>query len=131
VSAHAIGPEGGWDRADNLVIGLSFADGSAGTISYSAMGDPSVSKERYEVFGEGRVAAIDNWRSLEITARGKTKTTRALRADKGHAEEVLAFVEASRRGDPSPIPWESIEATTRATFAIEQAWREGRTVDVS
>ncbi|HLK39991.1 MAG TPA: Gfo/Idh/MocA family oxidoreductase, partial [Polyangiaceae bacterium] len=131
VSAHAIGPEGGWDRADNLVVGISFADGSAGSISYSAMGDPSVSKERYEVFGEGRVASIDNWRTLEVTAGGKTKTTRALKADKGHGAEVQAFVDASRRGDPSPTPWESVEATTRATFAIERAWREGRTVDVA
>jgi predicted dehydrogenase len=131
VSAHAIGPEGGWDRADNLAVALSFADGSAGTIVYSAMGDPSVSKERYEVFCEGKVAVIDNWRTLEVTARGKTKTTRALKADKGHGEEVRTFVEACRRGEPSPIAWESIEATTRTTFAIERAWREGVSVDIA
>jgi polar amino acid transport system substrate-binding protein len=130
VSAHAIGPEGGWDRADNVVVALSFADGSAGTILYSAMGDPSVSKERYEVFCEGKVAAVDNWRTLEITARGKTKTTRTLKADKGHVGEVRAFVEACKSGRPSPIVWESIAATTRATFAIERAWREGVTLEV-
>ncbi len=130
VSAHAIGPAGGWDRSDNLVVSLSFADGSAGTIAYVAMGDPSVGKESYEVFGEGKVAVIDDWRTLAITARGKTRTTRALKADKGHAEELRAFVDACRKGVPSPIPWSSIEATTRATFAAERAWREGVTVDL-
>jgi predicted dehydrogenase/threonine dehydrogenase-like Zn-dependent dehydrogenase len=130
VSAHAIGPQGGWDRADNLVIALSFADGSAGTIVYSAMGDPSVSKERYEVFCEGKVAMIDNWRLLEITARGKTKTTRALKADKGHGAEVRIFVDACKRGRPAPMTWESIAAITRTTFAIERAWREGLMVEV-
>jgi polar amino acid transport system substrate-binding protein len=130
VSAHAIGPDAGWDRADNLVVGVSFADGSVASIVYSAMGDASVSKERYEVLCEGKVAAIDNWRTLSITSRGKTRTSRALRADKGHAAEIEAFVRASRSGGPSPIPWESIEATTRTTFAIERAWREGAMVDV-
>jgi predicted dehydrogenase len=130
VSAHAIGPEGGWERSDNLVVSLAFADGSVGTIAYVAMGDPSVSKERYEVFGEGKVAAIDNWRTLAVTTRGKTKTTRALKADKGHAEELRAFVDACLKGAPSPIPWASIEATTRATFAAERAWREGASIEL-
>jgi predicted dehydrogenase len=130
VSAHAIGPGGGWDRGDNLVIALSFADGSVGTILYSAMGDPSVSKERYEVLCEGKVALLENWRTLEITSRGKTKTSRALKADKGFAGELGAFAEACRRGDASPMPWESIEAVTRATFAAERAWREGTTIEM-
>ena len=130
ISAHAIGAGGAWDRSDNLCIGLSFRDGSVGTIIYSAMGDPSVSKERYDLFCEGKVAQIDNWRTLEVTSRGKTETRRALKANKGHAHEVRAFVEACRHRRPSPISWESIEATTRATFAAETAWREGRTVEV-
>jgi predicted dehydrogenase/threonine dehydrogenase-like Zn-dependent dehydrogenase len=131
VSAHAIGGDRAWDRSDNLTIGLSFDDGSVGTIVYSAMGDPSVGKERYEVLCEGKVAVIDNWRALEVTARGKTRTTRALKADKGHDEEVRQFIEACRTGAESPIAWASIEATTRATFAAERAWREGRTIDLA
>jgi polar amino acid transport system substrate-binding protein len=130
VSAHAIGPAGGFEREDNLVLGLSFADGSVGTIAYSAMGDPSVSKEYYEVMCEGRVAAIDNWRTLHVTSRGKTKTSRALKADKGHAQELKAFVDSCRLGAPSPMTWESIRAVTLATFAAEAAWRNGATVEV-
>lgn len=128
VTAHAIGQAGGFDRADNVILGLDFADGSVGTLIYTAMGDPSVAKEAYEVFCEGGVARIDDWRSLALTRRGKTKTTRALRADKGHAGELRAMLEACRTGTPSPISWESIEATTRATFAAEVAWRNGASV---
>ncbi len=130
VSAHAIGPGGGWDRGDNLVISLTFADGSVGTVTYTSMGDPSISKERYEVIGEGRVGVIDDWRRLDLTSGGKTKTTRALKADKGHSDEMRAFVAACRSGTPSPIAWESIDATTRATFAAERAWREGATIEI-
>ena len=131
VSAHALGGSGGFERADNLVASITFADGSVGTIVYTAMGDPRVSKERYEVFGEGKVAVLDDFRTLEITVKGKTKTTRTLRADKGHEAELRAFVTACAAGAPSPIAWDSIEATTRATFAIEHAWRECAMVELA
>lgn len=130
VSAHAIGPDRGWDRGDNLVIALSFGDGSIGTIAYSAMGDASVGKERYEIACEGIVAVLEDFRALHVTSRGKTKTWRALRADKGHAAEMAAFVDACLRDGPSPIAWKSIEATTRATFAVERAWRDGTLVEM-
>jgi predicted dehydrogenase/threonine dehydrogenase-like Zn-dependent dehydrogenase len=130
VSAHAIGPDRGWDRGENLVISLSFGDGSVGTIAYSAMGDASVGKERYEIASEGVVAVLEDFRALHVTSRGKTKTWRALRADKGHTSEMAAFVDACLRDGPSPIAWKSIEATTRATFAAERAWRDGTLVEM-
>jgi len=39
----------------------------------------------------GKVAVLDDFRTLEITAKGKTKTTRTLRADKGHEAELRAL----------------------------------------
>ncbi|MBK6696352.1 MAG: Gfo/Idh/MocA family oxidoreductase [Myxococcales bacterium] len=130
VSAHAIGHDGGFGREDNVIATLTFADGSVGTLIYTAMGDPTVSKERYEVFCEGKVAILDNWRTLAVTSQGKTKTTRALRADKGHSAELQAFVDSCKRAAPTPMRWEEIEAVTRATFAIERARIDGVAVDV-
>ena len=94
------------------------------------MGDSSIGKERYEVLCEGKTAVLDNWRVLEITARGKTNTSRALKGNKGHTEELRAFFDACRTGSLSPIPWSSIERTTRATFAIEHACAAGATVEL-
>lgn len=94
------------------------------------MGDPSVSKERYEVFCEGRVAVLDNWRTLLLTHRGRTDTHRALKADKGHAAELRAFFAACRGDRESPIPWSSIAATTRATFAAMQSLATGAAIDL-
>jgi predicted dehydrogenase len=130
VSAHSIGGDGANLPDDNLVIAMTFADGSVGTILYSAMGDPSVGKESYEVFCDGKVARIDDWRTLTLTAKGRTRKTRSLRADKGHSSELEAFVRACRNVEPSPISWESIEATTRATFGIERARIEGALVEL-
>ncbi len=120
ISVHVIGPGSGYEREDNVVIGLSFEDGSVGTLTYTAMGDPTVSKERYEIFSEGRVAVLDNFRTLAITQQGKTKTTRALRQDKGHGKELEAFVDACIKNTGNPIAWESIVATTNATFLAEE-----------
>lgn len=117
VSAVGIGPGSAYSHEDNVAITLRFADGSVGQLLYTAMGDPSVSKERYEVICEGKVAVLDNWRTLTRTAMGKTKTTRALKADKGHAGELEAFVRAARRGEKSPMSWDEIAAVTRASFA--------------
>jgi hypothetical protein len=60
-----------------------------------------------------------------VTRGGRTRSSRVLRADKGHAEELRQFVQACQSGQPSPISLDSIAATTRATFAIELA-RLGR-----
>ncbi|MGK4006236.1 bi-domain-containing oxidoreductase [Sorangium sp. So ce1036] len=130
VSAHGLGAEGAYRRDDNVIATLTFADGSVGTLIYTAMGDPSVPKESYEVFCEGKIARLNDWRALSLTERGKTRTTRALRADKGHAAQLAAFVRACNTGGSSPIPWASIEATTRATFAIERARLENVSVEL-
>lgn len=130
VSASAIGAAGGASRADNVAIVLEFRDGSVGTITYTSMGDGGVGKERYEVFCEGAVAVIDDWRSLTLHAGGKRTTTRGFRTDKGHSAELKEFLAACASGAPSPISWESISATTRATFAAELAWRNRSSVEL-
>jgi predicted dehydrogenase len=130
VSAHSIGTGAANGPNDNLVIALTFSDGSVGSILYTSMGDPSLGKESYDVFCDGTVAHIDDWRVVSVTSRGRTKKERSLRADKGHLAELKAFVKYCSEGGPSPIPWESVEATTRATFAIERARIDGTLIEL-
>lgn len=130
VSAHAIGSEGGYQRDDNAVVNVDFADGSVGTLIYTAMGDPGSGKERYEVFCEGTTVVIDDWRRMDISHAGRTRTRRALKADKGHAEQLRRFVAACRAGAESPTPWRTVAAVTRATFAAELSRRERVTVEL-
>jgi predicted dehydrogenase/threonine dehydrogenase-like Zn-dependent dehydrogenase len=115
---------------DNVTTQIRFANGSVGTIFYVADGDKSFPKERIEVFGGGKVGVIDNWRSVEIHDRGHRVQRKAIMsAEKGHAEELAAFVEGVRAGH-FPIPLESLFLTTQTTFAIQQAHRTGRPVTV-
>lgn len=128
VSAQAL-PDAGRYRQDNVLITLTFPDGSLGNIAYLANGDKSFPKERVEVFRGGRVAVLDDFRSLEMIRDGRRETLRArLGQDKGHRASWRAFLEAARGGGKPPIPYAQIIGVTRATFAAVQSLAEGRAI---
>ena len=109
---------------DDVAITLRLGDGSVATIHYVASGDPAFPKERLEVVGDGAVATLDDFKALEF-AKGKRQRATSLLQDKGHATEAVAFVEAVKHGGPPPISYESLEATTRATFAALESLATG------
>jgi predicted dehydrogenase/threonine dehydrogenase-like Zn-dependent dehydrogenase len=116
---------------DNVVITISFSDGSLGTVTYLSNGDRAFPKERLEVFCGGRVAVLDDFRTLEMVARGKRRIRRShLRQDKGHKAAWEAFVECLTHGDPPPIPYAQLISVTMASFAAVQSLRMQMTVPV-
>lgn len=123
-------PDGGRYSQDNVAATLQFADGSAATILYAANGDRGVEKERIEVFGGGRAAVLDDFRSLGLAVGGK-RTTHRSGADKGHRAEMQALVRAVAGGAPEPILFaESVEAT-RVTFALLDSLASGQSVELT
>jgi predicted dehydrogenase len=117
VTAEAL-PDCGHYRQDNVRIDLSFPDGSLGTVTYLANGDKAFTKERVEVFSNGRVAVLDDFRTLELVHDGRRQVIHSrLRQDKGHANAWAGFLEAVRRGGPPPIPYMQLIGVTQATFA--------------
>jgi len=119
-------PDGGRYREDNFVITLEFADGSVGSVSYLANGDRALSKERIEVFGGGRAAVLDDFRRLQLSLSGRTKTYKSqLRQDKGHRPEWHAFQQAITQGSSPPIPYKQIIAVSLASFAALDSLRSG------
>jgi predicted dehydrogenase/threonine dehydrogenase-like Zn-dependent dehydrogenase len=125
-------PDGGRYREDNAVLTFTFPDGSVGVVSYLANGDKAFPKERVEVFKAGRVAVLDDFRSLELVMNGKRKVFHSrLRQDKGHSQEWQAFAAAIRAGGPAPIPYDQLFGVMNATFASVEALRTGEKVTVS
>ena len=108
---------------DNVVISLRFKNGSIGQISYLACGDKLLSKERIEIFGDGRSFIIDDFRMGEHYVSGTRHKIKA--HGKGHKEEVEVFLRTVRQGQPSPIPVASLVLTSVATFAILDSLRTG------
>ncbi len=116
---------------DNVLLSLAFADGSIGTLSYLANGDRAFPKERVEVFSGGRVAVLDDFRSLELVHAGRRKVYHSrLRQDKGHEEEWRQYISALRTGQAPPIPYPQLFGVTRGTFAAVQALRSGEIISI-
>lgn len=111
--------------ADAVSVLIGFADGSTGSVLYSSLGDSAIPKEYLEVFAEGRVAQLDDFRRLTLAAGGHARTTKSSAQDKGQAGLVSAFLQAVKTGGPAPIPCADLRAVTGATFAIEAALRTG------
>ena len=127
VSARSMNSAAGQD----VIVSLEFSDGSQGTISYLCSGDRAFSKERVEVFGGGSVAILDDFRRLDLVRHGRKTSFRAwLKQDKGHAAEWKAFCENIQSGQPAPIPFDEIAASTRATIRILDSLRCGHELKV-
>ncbi len=113
---------------DCMTFTLSFADGSIGTVHYLANGHKAVPKERLEVFCGGRVMRLDNFRKLRAYGWPGLTRMNLWRQDKGHANGVVAFLEAIRTGGPPPIPLDDLGEVSRVTFDIVRAAETHETI---
>jgi predicted dehydrogenase len=115
-------------KEDKMALVVSLADGSIGTVNYFANGSRSFPKEQMEVFSEGRVLKLDNFRRLDGYGFKGFRKLKTWRQDKGHAAEFAAFVDRLSQGGQPLIPVGELVNVTLASFAAMTAAREGRTV---
>ena len=108
---------------DTASLTLRFADGSIGTVLYLANGSKAFPKERLEVFANGRVLQLDNFRRLTgFGWPGFTKLN-LWRQDKGQKACAEAFVQALRRGGESPIALDELLEVGRVSIQVQAALR--------
>ncbi|CAN5886018.1 bi-domain-containing oxidoreductase [soil metagenome] len=115
---------------DSVLITLRFADSSMACIAYLAEGDKTLPKERVEIFGEGKVFVLDDFRNALLYRNGRQETLKLRKQDKGQAEEAKAVCNMVIQGGASPIALEELAATTRATFRILDSLRSGQSVGI-
>lgn len=104
--------------SDTAAITLTFADGSIGSIQYFANGSKAVPKERLEVFADGRILALDNFRKLSTHGWSRGSGLSALRQDKGQVACAKAFIDAARADAPSPIPLAELLEVARVSVDL-------------
>jgi len=121
-------PNQGKYNDDNVAITIGLTDGSVGTILYVANGDKALPKENIEIFGDGKTAIIDDYRSLALFNGGRKTVSHQGARDKGHKDEMIAWADAIREGKPEPVPFKDAVVATSATFAILRSLAEGRVV---
>ncbi|MDA8091372.1 MAG: bi-domain-containing oxidoreductase [Nitrospiraceae bacterium] len=105
-------------RDDKVTFTMTFADGSLGTVHYMANGHKSFPKESLEVFCDGRVLQMDNFRKLRGFGWTGFSKMDLWRQDKGQRACAAAFIQALRTGLPSPIAFSEIVEVTRIGFDI-------------
>lgn len=117
---------------DNLSIQLDFQDGSVGSIAYLANGSKSHAKEYVEVFCEGRIGILDDFRHLTLVGeKGKQTLHSRFRQNKGHQAAWEIFTAAIREGKPEPIPYDELLRVSYATLACQESLLKGERVIVS
>ena len=119
-----MGPKAGMDVIeDKATLTLSFEDGSFGTIHYLANGSRTFPKERIEVFSNGGVLQLDNFRKLTGFGWRGFKSDKLFRQDKGQLACTETFVKAIKNGKPSPIGFDEIIEVAEVSINIASELR--------
>ncbi len=108
---------------DSASITLRFKDGSIGTILYLANGSSKYPKERIEVFVDGKILKLDNFRKLYGYGWNNFKKMTKLRQDKGQTQSVRDFIDSIKKGNQL-IPLEEIFEVSRTVIEIDKMLRK-------
>lgn len=104
---------------DNLVVVLKYPEGSVASLTYSALGNRSMERERLEVFGQGTAFALDDFKSLGIFEPTGSRRISKNSTDKGHAAELEEVAKLVRGEKSSALTFEEAVETTRLSFLVE------------
>jgi predicted dehydrogenase/threonine dehydrogenase-like Zn-dependent dehydrogenase len=108
-----------WGKNDNFVANIKYADGSVCTLTYTALGDKTYPKERMEIFADGKVVVMDDYKTVHIHG-GKHKGWSSKTSQKGQLQELGALADTLLRGKPWPISLAEQLQASRISFEVER-----------
>jgi predicted dehydrogenase len=125
VHARRIGQHTADLTEDQAVLSFGFADGSVGTVLYTAGGDRGLAKERLEAFADGRSVVMDDFARSELYRDGRKITFKTRGRDKGFTAQMENFCAAVAGREQPAMSFEEIAAATRATIYAVDSMRTG------
>jgi predicted dehydrogenase/threonine dehydrogenase-like Zn-dependent dehydrogenase len=129
-AASISGESGKYRHDDNLVITLSFQDGSVGTIFYTAKGPKAFSRERFEVYAEDAVAVIEDFRRGCVVQGGRTRKLNKFSMDMGYQGELKFFAQPLGNHLNFREIFESYVAASRTTLRAVEALQTQQNVRI-
>ncbi len=78
----------------NLVANVSYKDGSIASVSYSEQGDPSLPKERIEIFFDNNIIILED--GINLNVNGKKSTHTSDRGYNRHYENLLKVLDGEK-----------------------------------
>lgn len=113
--------------ADTLTLNMSFTDGSTATLLYCSKGNNRLDKEYLEVFDNGTIMVLSDFKNLSIKTE-KKHTQKTVRTGKGHSQELIAFFNAVQGETTSPIHFSELKQSTMITFDIIESIRQNKAI---
>ncbi|MFC4303470.1 bi-domain-containing oxidoreductase [Cohnella boryungensis] len=120
IHAHSIQPRTDYyAKTDNFVTVVTFEDGSVATLTYTALGNKEYAKEQMDLFVDGQVIVLDDYRTLKAVGT-KQKGIEGKLINKGQLEELQALANSITSGGEWPIPlWQQLEVS-RISLEVER-----------
>jgi predicted dehydrogenase/threonine dehydrogenase-like Zn-dependent dehydrogenase len=112
---------------NNIACVISYQDGSVFSLTYTTIGHESFPKERVEVFMDGGVALIDDFKELNTAGLG-AQGEKVVRANKGQLELLQEFgklLKGEAGNKDLPTVLDGVKATICSLKAID-ALRTGK-----
>ena len=131
VAAEGLRSEG---VGEDVTVVAELANGSSATLFYTTLGDHGYGKELIEAYAGGSVVRIEDFRRLTVAggpsrgASGRGLRGRQRRQDKGHRQQLQAFVAAVAAGGPAPVSEAQLVNSSLATIAVRESLAEGSRV---
>jgi len=127
VSAQQVAGSSDGLNQDKMTIMMQTEDGSIGTIHYWANGHASFPKETCELFFDGGIVRMENFKKTEswgVSGLGKI-STKAIA--KGHREQFDLFGKRLQEGGEPLIPFAQLVEVTLASMAAVTSAESGTT----
>jgi predicted dehydrogenase/threonine dehydrogenase-like Zn-dependent dehydrogenase len=116
--------------SDTVTINIEYENGSIANISYFSNGNNNVAKERIEVFSNGVICSIDDFKTLHIAGEKGVKRVKLKAQDKGHAMQFNLISDALNHGKEFPISFDEIYHSSLITLEVIRSIGEKRVVEV-
>ncbi|HZW84616.1 MAG TPA: bi-domain-containing oxidoreductase, partial [Nitrososphaerales archaeon] len=108
---------------DNIVATLKYGDGSVANLTYSALGNRELNRERVEAFKQGTAFVLDDFKSLHVLEPGRPHEHGSAHQDKGHKAELVEIAKMMR-GEPNEVvSFEDVISTTLTTLEMDRLTR--------
>jgi predicted dehydrogenase/threonine dehydrogenase-like Zn-dependent dehydrogenase len=130
ITSSIAGTRGQYLTDDNIVINVTMSDGSTGVIVYTALGDKAFPKEMLEIFTDGQVLAMTDFRELSLFSNGSSHQLYRGAMNKGFDAELTEFVRMILSGQTAAEA-ESFFHSTEATLSALASLRTGEKLHIT
>ncbi len=116
-------------NSDNASMILKFHDGSNATINYFSNGSKKYSKERIEIYSQGGICIIDNFRK---TTAYNIKGFKSLKTkiDKGHFNQFYQYLDRIKKGGENLIPLQEILNVSKTSLSSIESLKTNKWINI-